>query len=629
MPVTAEAIARYERASPLLLAMEASQAPPARLETGRKAVTWNQERTHYEARLQMQRSWRFPFLQHWVLISEYIDPRRSLWLSQGGVDQPVPNAMVRGLPINQAIVDPTATYARDVCAAGMKEGLMSSSRPWFKFKPGIRNFELDRPGKLWLEEVEDRVYTVMAESNFYDMATQMFRDVTTFATSPMLIYEDDEDIIRCHVPIVGEYFITVGPQFRPEGFSRLYVLTVSQMVEEFGLQACPADVQSLWEQKGSALEREFIIAHAIEPNFAIQRFGEGAKAGVVPGGYAYREVYWIYGRASAQPLSRRGFHDLPFICLRWAVNGNDPYGTSSPGMIALGDVMQLQQETRRKAELLEKVVRPPLNAPMELKNQPSSMLPGHLNYVPDPSKGIIPVIKVDPQGLPGISADLQLIQARIKTGFFNDLFLLIASATKDMTAYEVAQRQQEKLTVLGPVIDRFQNEGASLAIKRILSIMARKGLLPPMPRSLQGVPMKIDYIGLLYAAQKAARTAAVERFVEVTMKVAPVHPEALDIVNWDEMLTGYADDLSVSQKAINGPEQLEKIRQMRAQQQRQAQMAQAATHTIPALAGATKDMGAVDVGGGMNAVQSMMGQLGGLAAAGGPPGAGPAPGGGP
>src|SRR5215468_6087207 len=127
MPITAEAIARYERASPLLLAMEASQAPPARLDTGRKAVEWNRERVHYESRLQMQRSWRFSFLQHWALISEYIDPRRSLWLSQGGVDQPVPNAMVRGLPINQAIVDPTATIAMHVCAAGLMQGLMSPS----------------------------------------------------------------------------------------------------------------------------------------------------------------------------------------------------------------------------------------------------------------------------------------------------------------------------------------------------------------------------------------------------------------------------------------------------------------------------------------------------------------------
>jgi hypothetical protein len=65
MPVTAEAIARYEQASPLLLAMEKARAPPVRLDTKREAAEWNRERTHYEARLQMQRSWRFSFLQHW------------------------------------------------------------------------------------------------------------------------------------------------------------------------------------------------------------------------------------------------------------------------------------------------------------------------------------------------------------------------------------------------------------------------------------------------------------------------------------------------------------------------------------------------------------------------------------
>jgi hypothetical protein len=553
------------------------------------------------------------------LIAQYLNPRRSLWLSQGGVDQPVPNSMVRGLPVNQAIVDPTATYAMQVCAAGMKEGLMSSSRPWFKFKPGIRDHELDRAGQIWYEDLEDRVYTVMAESNFYDASTQMFRDLVSYATSPMLIYEDDEDVIRCYVPVVGEYYIFVGSRFRPEGMYRQYNLTVAQMVEEFGLENCPSDVQTLWEQKASGLEREFIVAHAIEPNFGIQRFGEATEVGKVKGDFAFKEVYWVWGRNSSQPLSKRGFKDLPFIAPRWAVNGNDPYGTDSPGMIALGDIMQLQQETRRKAELLEKVVRPPLNAPIEMKNQPSSMLPGHLNYSTDPSKGIQPIIKVDAQGLPGISQDLQLIQQRIKTGFFNDLFLMLAQTTKDMTAFEVAQRQQEKLTVLGPVIDRFQNEGASLAIKRILAIMARKRLIPPMPQSLVGVPMQVEYIGMLYLAQKAARTAATERFVKMVQECTGVYRAAPDVINWDEMLTEYADDLSVTHKAVNDKDAIKKLRMQRAQAEQQAQQAQTLTHTLPAMADAAKSFGSVDVGGGVNAMQAALGSIGGVGGANGAP----------
>src|SRR5262245_37549540 len=99
---------------------------------------WNKLREHAESRLMMARSWRFSGIEHWALIAQYLNPRRSLWLSQGGVDQPVPNSMIRGLPVNQSIVDPTATLAMQICAAGMMSGLMGPSRPWFKLGPGIK-----------------------------------------------------------------------------------------------------------------------------------------------------------------------------------------------------------------------------------------------------------------------------------------------------------------------------------------------------------------------------------------------------------------------------------------------------------------------------------------------------------
>ena len=211
-------IARYERASPLLLAMEAPYAAPEKLDwRSEAALDWAQTRSHLEARLMMARSWRYSWLEHWALIAQYLNPRRSLWLSQGGVDQPVPNSMVRGQPVNQSIVDPTATYALQVCTAGLVNGLMSAARPWFKLKPALSNYKVDRAGQLWFEEVEDRIYRVMSESNFYDCGVQMFKDLVSFATAPMLIYEDVEDIIRCYCPVAGEYYLFVGPSFRVEG----------------------------------------------------------------------------------------------------------------------------------------------------------------------------------------------------------------------------------------------------------------------------------------------------------------------------------------------------------------------------------------------------------------------------
>ena len=81
-----------------------------------------------------------------------------------------------------------------------------------------------------------------------------------------------------------------------------------------------------------------------------------------------------------------GFHDWPVMTTRWDVQGNDPYGRC-PGMDALGDIKQLQQETRRKAQAIDKMVNPPLLADVQLKNQPMSLLPGGTTYVSGLSAG--------------------------------------------------------------------------------------------------------------------------------------------------------------------------------------------------------------------------------------------------
>ena len=605
-------ISHYESACALLLSLEPAEAPDEKFDDRAAAARWNAMRTHLETRLSMLRSWRFSWIQHWALIAQYLNPRRSLWLSNGGVDQPVPNSMVRGLPINQAIVDPTATYASQVCSAGMMTGLMSPGRPWFKLKPALDMIQLDREGRMWFEAVESIIYAVMSQSNFYDSMAQMFDDLVCYGTGVVLIYEDDEDIIRCQNPVVGQYYLAVSNAFRPETLNEQFVMTVSQIVEMFGLENCPQDVRSLWETKGANLEVERIIAHSVEPNFEILD-PMGGAFGKLPGGFAYRETFWVWGAASDFPLSQRGFHDLPFIAPRWWVTANDPYGRS-PAMTALGDIMQLQQETRRKAELLEKLVRPPMNAPVELKNNPSSMLPGGLNFTQDTTKGMRPAYEMPATALPGITQDIAMIQARIKTGFFNDLFLMLSETTKEMTAYEVAQHQQEKLQVLGPVIERFQNEGASPSIERLFSILRRKRMLPPIPKSLRGVPWKIEYVSMLAMAQRAAATAGIERLLALQGRMAAINPSVLDLIDDDEVLREYGDQLGVTQRVYRAPEQIAQIRAQKAKQQQMAQqqamLQHTATQTGPALAQSAQVLSQTPLGGGMSALQAMLGSSG-------------------
>ena len=594
----------YEKSSPTFLAQQPSVEV---VETKEYDPDWLKLKGHLETRLISLRNWRQSWwTQNWSDLAQFILPRRSIWLTQSTGGNPNPNNMTRGRQINSAIADPTATLAVRVCAAGLMSGLASPSRPWFKVIPAIRKTEIDAAARVYLDEIEDRIYTVIAGSNFYNSFAQECEDLCVFGTAPSIIYEDEEDLIRLYNPAVGEYYLASSSTFRVNGLYRLFVMTVAQIVDFFGVENCPKDIQELWNQKGNSLEVERQVAHSIEPNFALDADGTGT----IPGNFAWREVYWVYGADSTQPLSKRGFVDQPFTASRWAIQSNDAYGRS-PGMDILPDVMQLQVMTRRMAEAIEKQVRPPLVGSMELKNKPTSTLPGHLTYVSDlQNAGIRPIYQINPD-IQAMTMNIQAIENRIQIGMFNDLFLMLEQKTSDeMTAYEVAQKIQEKLQVLGPVIEGLISESLKPKLKRIFNILKRKGLIEPPPASLQGIPLDIEFVSMLALAQKAAATGGMERLVQIVGNMVAVYPDVKYNINADAFVREYNELLGNPQKILNGPQEVAAIKQQaqqEAQQQQQAaqisQMAEAAGKAAPAA----QVLANTKTGGGADVLSQMLG----------------------
>jgi len=605
-----ESLAFYESASPLTQSEQPAEASKKTPDGRISEKDWSILRGHLEGRLSMLRTWRDTWwIQNYSDLARFILPRRSIWLTQSAGGLPSPNTMTRGLEINESILDPTATFAARICSGGLMSGLCSPSRPWFKIIPAMRGVAIDDEARVWLDTVEDIVYTVLARSNFYNAFSQECEDIVVYGTSVNIIYEDDRDIIRCYTPCVGEYYLSCGATMRTDGLYRAFVMTVSQIVDFFGLENCSPEIQKLWKEKGGALTTERLIAHSIEPNFEITESGVGK----IKGAFAWREVYWVYGSGTKYPLSMRGFMECPFTASLWSRQSNDAYGRS-PGMDILPDVMQLQVETARKAEGIEKGIRPPLLASAELKNFPSSQLPGHVTYLNDIGNGKgMRSIYEQQFDLQWISRDLAEIQQRIKVGLFNDLFLMIAQGSHDReTATSVQARLIEKQSVLGPVIEN-QLEGLQEKLKRVFGILKRRKMIPPPPESLRDVPMEIDFVSLLALAQKAASTGGIEALVNMSAQLAQLKPEVLDNINPDEMLQEYSALLGNKQKILNGPKTVEAMRQQRAEAQRKqeeamqgAQMADMANKA----AGAANTLSTTDIGSGESALAAILGTSG-------------------
>jgi hypothetical protein len=603
-------LVHYERASASLLAEQPVEAEEVQA-TPDQVKDWDRLRGHLEQRLAGLRTWRSSWwYQTWAELAQYLEPRRSTWLTQSTGGIPTPNNMTRGRPINNSIVDPTGTYAVRVCSSGMMSGLASPSRPWFKIVPAMKSAQIDEAGQAWLDETEERMYTVLAGSNFYNSFAQECEDLVVYGTAPVLIYEDEEDFLRLYNPCCGEYYLASSSTNRVDGFYRAFVMTVAQIVDFFGVDNCPADIQGLWKGKGAQLNQERIVAHSIEPNFAIA----GTDIGKVKGDFAWREVYWLYGTGSKRPLSMKGFVDKPFTAARWNTQSNDAYGRSV-GLDVLGDVIQLQIETIRKAEALEKMVRPPLLADMQLKNQPSSSLPGHVTYVSGLSAGtgMRSIYEVNPD-ISALERDLAAIQARIKTGFFADLFLMLQQPTTNETAFSVAQRLQEKLQIIGPVVENIITESLKPKLRRFFDMMKRKGLLSPMPDSLkQSGGIDVQFVSLLALSQKAAATGGIERIVQLVGNMSAVFPQVKDVVNPDEVIREMSALLGNPQRILNPEQEVVQSRAAQAKQAQQIQKAQMLQHTAQTAgvaANAAQVMSQTQVGAGGDALSMLMGQGG-------------------
>src|SRR5208282_1089527 len=207
------------------------------------------------------------------------------------------------------------------------------------------------------------------------------------------------------------------------------------------------------------------------------------------------------------PLSMRGFHWRPFECLIWARTGNDPYGRS-PCMEALGDNKQVQWTQIRIDEYLEKGIRPPMGADVELKMEPNSILPGKTTYMSTGGgtlKKFWPLFEVAPQWLAPATERVDKINQRIERFLFVDVFMAITQmqGVQPRNELELTKRDLERLQKLGPVINLTMKSLADI-ILRILDILQRRGQLPPKPDSLRGVALKLKFENMLRRAQRAA-----------------------------------------------------------------------------------------------------------------------------
>jgi hypothetical protein len=517
--------------------------------------------------LQTERS---SWIAHWRELSDYLLPRSTRFYKSD---------RNKGTKKHNAIFDSTASRSLRILSAGMMSGMTSPARPWFRLALPDEDLMDYAPVKSWLAETQGRMLNVFARSNTYLMLHACYEELGAFGTSASVIMDDYDALIHHYQSPVGEFALATDYRGNVNTIYREFEKTVAELVAEFGYDQCSRTTQALYNSGN--LDAWVPIIHGIEPRS--DRDARKADGKNKP----WRSVYFEPGREDAgdKVLRESGYDRFPGLAPRWHKMPGDVYG-NSPGMEALGDIKQLQHEQLRKANAIDYQTKPPLQVPAGMKGRDLDYLPGGVTYVDAPgAQNAVSTLFNVQLDLQHLLFDIQDVRERIRGAFYADLFLMLASTVPGrMTATEVAERHEEKLLMLGPVLERLHNELLKPLIDETFTRMVQANLVPPPPEALQGVELDVEFVSMLAQAQRAIGVNGVDRFVGALGAVAQMRPEVIDKIDVDKWADSYSDMLGVDPDIIVASENVAIIRQQRAQAQAQAQQMQAAQMQADAAA---------------------------------------------
>lgn len=513
--------------------------------------------TTIKRRLAVLESERTNIESVWDLIEQFVVPFRGSFYN----DEKNENSVDWR---ERDVFDSTAIMANQTLASSIHGSLTSPSFRWFDLRFRTDEYNTKQEFKEWLEECAKRVYYALQDSNFNLEANELYTDLASIGTS-IVVEELEGDEMGKEQQLV---FSTIPPKecFFEEDhhgkicyFYRKLSWTPVQIKEKFG-DKTPSDIMEMVTKPDKAstkLDIIFCIYKRLGPKLDTSKI---LALDARPYGFKY-----ILAKTCEQLGDTGGYYDMPAFVPRWRRSSSSKFG-HSPAMIALPDILTVNQLVELTLRSLEKVVDPAtlvtergLLSDLDLQAGGLTVLRSLDDMKTHESRARFDVANLHHDKL----------RASIRSAFYVDQLELKESPA--MTATEVQVRYELMQRLLGPTLGRLQSDFLSPMIERTFMILYRSGKLPQIPEGLDATDLDIQYTGPLTSAQKVDQAAKVERWLNNMARIAEIRPDVLDIVDVDAVARDLADVLSVPAKYVRDET---KVTTARKQRQHQEQIAQ-------------------------------------------------------
>ena len=508
---------------------------------------------------------------HWQDILDYVMPRKA----------DISFVRAKGTKRTEVLYDSTAITANNLLAASLQGTLTSPSLPWFHLKLRDKELNEHRDVQLWLEDSARRMYDTFNESNFNTEVHELYLDLCSVGTGSMFVEEGNNGFetegIHFNTLHIAEYFIQENINGQVDTLYRKYKLTARQSIEEFSEENLG---EKIIEAAKNKPDKQFNFIHAIEPTKDYER-ALGKTGTKLPFHSCHVCV------EDKMVVRTGGYNEFPYLVPRWAKATGEIFGRS-PSYNALPDIKTLNKAVEIGLKAWAKAIDPPLLVQDDGVIGRVRMTPAGITVVRN--DGAIKPLQI---GSNWQITDMKETQLRtaIRQAYYSDQLQL--QEGPQMTATEVQVRYELMQRLLGPTLGRFQSEFLNPLIERTFGIMLRAGALMPEPDIIKGQQIDVEYVGPLARSQRMEESVAIERLYGLAMNVVQVDPTIMDNINHDEAIRLRATLLGVPKTILRGRDEVEELREQRAEQQQamaQAQEQQAAGDAMQSQAKAAKDM---------------------------------------
>jgi hypothetical protein len=486
--------------------------------------------------------------QHWREIAERVLPRNNWFQATDKVE---------GEKRTEKVFDATAGLALDRFAAAMESMLTPRTQKWHKLK--ARNPELKDNDEVqeYLDEVTNILFQVRysPKANFASQAHENYISLGAFGSGAILVDDIVGYGIRYKSIHLSEIYFCENHAGVIDKVHRKFEMTARQAVQKFGIDKVPEKIKTALEKTP---EQKFEFIHCVKPN-------EDIKSGRMNyEGMPFASYYLsIDGN---QIVSRGGYKTFPYAISRYVTGPKEVYGRS-PAMTVLPDIKMINEMSKTVIRAAHKIVDPPLLLQEDGVLQAFNTRPGALNYGGVDDQGRQTVVPL----ATGARVDIGMEMMEQRRKVINDAFLItlfqILVDAPNMTATEAMLRAQEKGALLAPTMGRQQSEMLGPMIERELDILARAGVLPPMPEALAEYEgeIEIEYVSPLNRAQRAEEGVAIMRTLEAVAPLAQIDPGVMDIFKPDEIARELAEINGVPAKILRSKEEVAMIKEEQAQ----------------------------------------------------------------